>query len=344
MATIRDSRGTTCKVAPAGSYPPGSRLAWPGTLDLGLAQSQLVLSPEARTHHAAGPENSTAASPFDVRSAKNGSKNAKDVASAPSKISALVKLVKELKDFEEVGGETASAAEGAEVATEEIEEEVETAEASGSAAGVAPVAAAGSTAEAAAAGAPAPVEGSAIGKAGAFFKTGLGILGTAAGAAQAAYGGTELRDGKTLNGAADILGGGLNLTAGVSQLSSTVSGGVAGALRSVGAVDAIGSKVPVAGPLAGAAAVIGGGVQIYQGFEQHNSEKAALGGVKAVAGGIMVAGAFLDGTIAGAPAGVALNAAGGVMLLGAAAWENRKSIEGWVSSGSSWVGHELSQL
>ncbi len=324
MAMIRDNRGAPGRVAPAGSCPAGSVPTAPALGDLALAPSCLVLSSAARVHPSGTSEAPTGASPFDARSAKEQSVYAKNVASAPSKISALVKLVSRLREFEEVGGETASAVEGAEVATEEIEQEVEATE-SASAAAI-------------------NSSGTALARAGEAIKTGVGVLGTVAGAAQAAYGGAELHDGKTLNGAADLAGGGLNLLAGVSQLSSTVSGGVAGALKAVGAVDAIGSKVPVAGPLAGAAAAIGGGVQLYQGIEGHDTEKAALGGLQAAAGGIMVAGAFLDGTVAGAPLGVAMNAVGGAVLLGTAAWEHRKAIEGVVSSGASWVGHELAQL
>ncbi|MBM3268001.1 MAG: hypothetical protein FJZ01_10170 [Candidatus Sericytochromatia bacterium] len=147
-------------------------------------------------------------------------------------------------------------------------------------------------------------------------KTGLGVLGVVGGTLQTATGVRELANGDTADGVKDVTAGSLNTAAGVA--------GLAGKLR-------------VAGPLGGAASMVSGGYDIYQGIEKGDTEKAVVGGVKALGGGLLVASAVTSGTIVGAPAGAVLAAAGGAVLLGATAWENRHAIAG----AAKWAGGKV---
>lgn len=259
----------------------------------------------------------------------------KDALSVPTKVKKIVDAFVEARELR-VAAPVASAAEAGEVAGEQIETELDplTAKASADPA----LAAAG---QAAAVAAEAPTTARVIMRAlGHSAKKGLGALGILGGGVEAIYGGKEIASGRPVQGSADVVGGSLNVAAGASQLSTATSDGLATGLKAIGAVDEIGGRLPVAGPLVGAASVITGGVQMVDAIARHDASAAVTGGVKTAGGAVMIAGAFLDTTIAGAPAGVVLNGVGGAMILAGTAWDHRQAI----ATGLSWTGRRIAAL
>ncbi|MBM3275106.1 MAG: hypothetical protein FJZ00_08125, partial [Candidatus Sericytochromatia bacterium] len=119
-----------------------------------------------------------------------------------------------------------------------------------------------------------------LARAGSVYKGGLGVLGTAGSGLQFATGVKQFANGNVLDGAQNSGAGALNGAAGATGLSSRASGAAAAGLRALGAAESIGSaasKVPVAAPIAGAAGVVTGGVDAYQGIRDGQAEKAGLG-------------------------------------------------------------------
>lgn len=140
---------------------------------------------------------------------------------------------------------------------------------------------------------------------------GLGVLGVVGGGLQAYGGVNELAEGKTVEGSANVAGGGLNMAAGAAGLAG---------------------RFALGGGLGGAAALIDGGKDIYTGIRDHNAEKIGVGGVKSLAGGAM-----LLGVATGNPV---LVVGGGLTYAGAALYENRKAIKNFAASTGrrAWAG------
>lgn len=137
---------------------------------------------------------------------------------------------------------------------------------------------------------------------------GMGALGVVGGGFQAANGVQELRDGK-------LVEGGANVTAGAGSM-------VSGAALMTGRV-ALGTTT------GGAVAVVDGAKDIYVGIRDGNVEKAATGGVKTAAGGAMIAGV--------ATANPVLIAGGAIAYGGAVVYENRQAIADGARRAWGWV-------
>jgi hypothetical protein len=156
---------------------------------------------------------------------------------------------------------------------------------------------------------PAP-ELSRAAKVGNALSKGAGALGVVGGGFQVAQGVGELRNGKPVEGAADVTIGTGNIVAGGAMVAGRV---------------ALGTTT------GGAVAVLDGAKDIYVGVRDRNLEKGVVGTVKTAAGGAMLAGV--------ATANPVLIAGGAVTYAGAAIYENREAIAeggrrawGWVKS------------
>lgn len=143
---------------------------------------------------------------------------------------------------------------------------------------------------------------------------GMGVLGVAGGGLQAYNGVQQLREGKAVEGTADVAGGTANMVAGGALVAGRV---------------ALGTTV------GGVAATIDGGKDIITGIRDGNVEKTAVGGVKTGAGVAMMAGV--------ATANPVLIAGGAVAYGGAVVCENREAIGRAASSAANYVGNKASE-
>jgi hypothetical protein len=141
-----------------------------------------------------------------------------------------------------------------------------------------------------------------------FAGKGMGVLGVVGGGFQIAGGIDELKQGKTVEGGADIAAG---------------TGGI------VSGAAMIGGRVALGTATGGAVAVIDGAKDVYVGIRDGNVEKAATGGVKAGAGTAMIAGV--------ATANPVLIVGGAVAYGGALVYENRKAIANGAKKTWGWV-------
>jgi hypothetical protein len=137
----------------------------------------------------------------------------------------------------------------------------------------------------------------------------LGPLSVVGGGLQAWHGAQELQHGKTAEGIADVGGGLTNAGAGGAMLLGRAALGTT---------------------LGGVAAGVDGARDIYLGARDHNTEQAAIGGVKAAAGGMM-----LGGTATFNPL---LVGAGALTYGGALAYEHREALKNLAGRGAHWVG------
>jgi len=138
---------------------------------------------------------------------------------------------------------------------------------------------------------------------------GMGALGVVGGGFQVAGGIEELKQGKNVEGSADILAGSGSVVSGAALMTGRI---------------ALGTTT------GGAVAVVDGAKDLYVGVRDGNVEKAATGGVKTAAGGAMIAGV--------ATANPVLIAGGAIAYGGAVIYENRDAIYNAGKSAVKWLG------
>lgn len=136
----------------------------------------------------------------------------------------------------------------------------------------------------------------------------LGVAGVVGGAFQTADGVNELRNGKYVEGGADV-------TAGTGSIVSSAA--------------LMAGRVGLGTTTGGAVAVVDGAKDIYVGIRDGNVEKGVTGAVKSGAGAAMIAGV--------ATANPVLIAGGAVAYGGAVVYENRKAIAGAAKKAWNWV-------
>ena len=155
--------------------------------------------------------------------------------------------------------------------------------------------------------APAPAL-SRTAQAGKIAGKGLGALGVVGGGFQIAGGIDELKQGKNVEGGADVAAGTGSIVSGAALMTGRVALGTA---------------------TGGAVAVVDGAKDLYVGIRDKNVEKAATGGVKTAAGGAMIAGV--------ATANPILIAGGAIAYGGAVVYENRKAIANGAKKAWGWA-------
>ncbi len=152
-----------------------------------------------------------------------------------------------------------------------------------------------------------------------------------------------------VGGVAGVVGGGLQIGSGISELEhgKTLDGSLdtaSGALTTVGGAALATGVGAVAAPfLFGAGSAVGGVKNIIDGIHSGNAEKIGVGAAEAAGGGMMIAGGALTATGVGAVVGVPLMVAGGIVAGGAALYDSfHKQIDSAISTGIHDVGSGLS--
>lgn len=159
----------------------------------------------------------------------------------------------------------------------------------------------------------AAAEAGAASKLGTAMRVGGGTLGLVGGGLQTAHGVNELRDGKIVDGTADVTSGSANMVAGGALLAG--AGGLAAGAGGVGAL-------------------VDGGRDVIQGIRNGNTEQTVVGGVKSGAGAMMMAGAMTGNPL--------LVAGGAVVYGGAVIYQNREAIGKFASATADKVGQMAS--
>lgn len=133
---------------------------------------------------------------------------------------------------------------------------------------------------------------------------GLAVVGAVGGGLTIADGVEQIAKGETAEGAKNVTSGGMGTAAAVGEL--VWRGRLAG------------TGVPL---LAGGAAIVDGGYGLVKGIQEHDTEGATIGGVKAVGGALIAASPFVSSSVIGVPLGVGMATVGTLLVGGAALYD-----------------------
>lgn len=133
---------------------------------------------------------------------------------------------------------------------------------------------------------------------------GLAVVGAVGGGLTIADGVEQIAKGETAEGTKNVTSGGMGTAAAVGEL--VWRGRLAG------------TGVPL---LAGGAAIVDGGYGLVKGIQEHDTEGATVGGVKAVGGALIAASPFVSSSVIGVPLGVGMATVGTLLVGGAALYD-----------------------
>jgi hypothetical protein len=133
---------------------------------------------------------------------------------------------------------------------------------------------------------------------------GLAVVGAIGGGLTVADGVEQIANGETAEGTKNVTSGGMGTAAAIGEL--VWRGRLAG------------TGVPL---LAGGAAIVDGGYGLVKGIQEHDTEGATVGGVKAVGGALIAASPFVTSSVIGVPLGVGMATVGTLLVGGAALYD-----------------------